>query len=218
MPEREKSSGQPAGTRFRLFAQPPFLAPFSKPETVVVSSPAGTVGPGPADRRMYVIDPIGKRMAYGQAEDRRGNAAYLLPPWPGPVFPPAIPDADGHFDHIPVESPEFEAAHLFGAVRLTLDIWEKYFGHRIDWHFRVRFRPARARPAAQPPGKRLHGLRLPRSRIPSCPQRSGRAVQPELRRGGARSRPLHRLLDGGRSEPRDGGRGVLRLSRIRQPT
>ena len=127
--------GFTAGTRFRLFPQAPFLAPFHHPETVRVSSPAGTVGPGPADARMYVIDPIGKPMAYGLAEDIRGNPIYLVPPWQGPVYPPALPDADGHFDHIAVDSPEFEAAHLFGAVRRTLDVWEGYFGHRIEWHF-----------------------------------------------------------------------------------
>jgi hypothetical protein len=127
--------GFTAGTRFRLFPQAPFLAPFHHPETVRVSSPAGSVGPGPADARMYVIDPIGKPMAYGLAEDRRGNRTYLVPPWQGPVFPPALPDAQGHFDHIAVDSPEFEAAHLFGAVRRTLDVWEGYFGHPIEWHF-----------------------------------------------------------------------------------
>lgn len=123
------------GTRFRLFPQAPFLAPFQIPETVTVSSPAGTVGPGPADARMYVIDPIGKPMAYGLAEDRRGNPTYLLPPWPGPIFPPAMPDANGHFDHIAVDDPAFEAAHMFGVVRWTLDIWEHYLGHPIAWHF-----------------------------------------------------------------------------------
>jgi hypothetical protein len=102
---------------------------------VWVSSPAGSVGSGPSDTRMYVIDPIGKPMPYGDVKDIFGNAAFLFPPWSGPVFPPAIPDADGHFDRIPVESPEFEAAHLFGAVRWTLDIWERYFGHRVEWHF-----------------------------------------------------------------------------------
>ncbi|MBA3446357.1 MAG: hypothetical protein H0T56_01880 [Pseudaminobacter sp.] len=128
-------TGRNAGTRFRLFAQPPFLKPSREPETVWVSSPAGSVGPGPADDRMYVVDPIGKRVAYGLAENLFGAAAYLLPPWPGPAFPPALPDADGHFDHIAIESPEFEAAHLFGAVRRTLDVWEGYFGHPIEWHF-----------------------------------------------------------------------------------
>jgi hypothetical protein len=127
--------GFTAGTRFRLFPQAPFLARFRHPETIRVSPPAGTVGPGPADERMYVIDPIGKPMAYGLAKDERGISTYLLPPWPGPVELPALPDADGHFDHIAIDSPEFEAAHLFGAVRRTLDIWEDYFGQRIEWHF-----------------------------------------------------------------------------------
>jgi hypothetical protein len=124
-----------SGTRFRLFAQPPFLPSFHRPETVWVSSPVGTIGPGPADERMYVIDPIGKLTPYGEARDRFGNSAYLVPPWPGPTYPPAMPGADGHFDHIAVDSPEFEAASLFCAVRRTLDIWEGYFGHRIEWHF-----------------------------------------------------------------------------------
>lgn len=124
------------GTRFRLFAQAPFLKPFRKPETVIVSSPAGSVGPGPGDDRMYVVDPIGKQLAYGLAENLRGDPLYLMPPWPGDSFPPALPDLDGHFDHIAPEDPEFEAAHLFGSVRFTLDVWERYFGHPIAWHFR----------------------------------------------------------------------------------
>lgn len=135
MAKKGTGTGRKAGTRFRLFAQAPFLSRFQEPETVWVSSPAGAVSPGPADDRMYVIDPIGKRSPYGLAEDFRGNAAYLLPPWPGPAFPPALPGVNGHFDHIAVESPEFEAAHLFGAVRKTLDVWEGYFGHPIEWHF-----------------------------------------------------------------------------------
>lgn len=118
------------GTRFRLFAQPDFAS-----EIVTVSSPAGSVGPGPADSRMYVIDPIGKHIPYGLAEDYFHGIAYLLPPWSGKIFPPAMPDANGHFDYLDPKEPEFEAAHLFGVVRFTLDIWEKYFGYPIDWHF-----------------------------------------------------------------------------------
>jgi len=84
---------------------------------------------------MYVVDPIGKSLAYGLAENWRGDPLYLMPPWQGDSFPPAMPDRDGHFEHIAPEDPEFEAAHLFGSVRFTLDVWEKYFGHPIDWHF-----------------------------------------------------------------------------------
>jgi len=129
----------PGGTRFRLFAQAPFLPPFDEPETVWVSPPAGTVGPGPADGRMYVIDPIGKSLPYGETDGDSGNRAYLMPPWPGPIYPPALPDAQGHFDHIPITSPEFQLAHLYGVVRRTLDVWEGYFGHRIEWHFARNF-------------------------------------------------------------------------------
>ena len=44
--------------------QPAFLDGFHEPETVVVSSPAGSLGPGPSDDRMYVVDAIGKINAY----------------------------------------------------------------------------------------------------------------------------------------------------------
>jgi len=125
-------------TRFRLFAQAPLTEAFSEPETVTVSVPAGGVGPGPCDERMYVVDPIGKPEAYGHTEAGMSGPGAFLPPWTGPAYPPALPDAAGHFDHIPVDAPEFEAAHLYAAVRLTLDIWEGYFGHRLEWHFRSR--------------------------------------------------------------------------------
>src|SRR5262245_24684651 len=85
-----------AGTRFKLFAQAPSSKAFRQPETVVVSSPAGSLGPGPSDHRMYVIDPIGKDVAYGPVENLRRKWVYLLPPWPGPVFHPAEPNAEGH--------------------------------------------------------------------------------------------------------------------------
>ena len=42
----------PEGTKFKLYPQPPFLEEYEEPETVYVSSPAGTVGVGPSDERM----------------------------------------------------------------------------------------------------------------------------------------------------------------------
>ncbi|MDH3597520.1 MAG: hypothetical protein OEM93_22005 [Rhodospirillales bacterium] len=127
------------GTKFRLFPQPYFLEPYSEPETVWVSSPAGTVGPGPSDDRMYVIDPLGKALPYGSQRGPRGSSYIYLPPWDGQVGPPAMPNRFGHFDHLEPGTPEFEAAHLFGAVRWVLDIWEDYFGTRIPWHFREEY-------------------------------------------------------------------------------
>ena len=116
------------GTRFRLFPQPPVLAAFAEPETVRVSLPPGEIGPGPSDQRMYVVDAVAKTEYY--------EFPYL-PPYAGPCHPPARPGPDGHFDHFPVASREFRAAHMYGTLRFVLDIWEEYFGHPIDWHFQA---------------------------------------------------------------------------------
>ena len=125
-----------SGTRFRLFPQPPFLKAFAQPVTVTLSPPAGTVRSGPADGRMYVIAPIGKRLPYGIVRGPYGSPVLYLPTWDGPIRPPATPDARGHFDHIHVGTPQFEAAHVYGAVRWVLDVWQRYFGQTIKWHFR----------------------------------------------------------------------------------
>ncbi|HEX2478355.1 MAG TPA: hypothetical protein VHK45_03690 [Geminicoccaceae bacterium] len=109
------------GTRFRLFAQSPTLPGFREPETVWVSSPPGNLRPGPADERMQVIDAI----------DKPPYDDHSAPPWRGAVQPPAEPDAAGHFDHHPLYSRAFNAAHMFGAIRRVLDIWEGYSGSEI---------------------------------------------------------------------------------------
>lgn len=129
----EEIDEQATGTRFLLYPQPPFLVEFAEPEVVEVSSPAGSVGPGPEDERMYAIHPVGKTKPYGISPLPTGG--MYLPPWDGPILPPAIPGPDGHFDHIDPEDPAFEMAHLFGAAHFTLDVWEGYFGRQIPWHF-----------------------------------------------------------------------------------
>jgi len=115
------------GTRFRLFAQPPVLEAFAEPETVWVSLAPTEIAPGPSDDRMYVADAVDKRDYYDFPD---------LPPYGGPMFAPVRPGPDGHFDHFPVNSREFRAAHMYGTLRFVLDIWEAYFGHAIPWHFR----------------------------------------------------------------------------------
>jgi hypothetical protein len=84
---------------------------------------------------MVLRNPIGKRRPYGMRGVRGGRPLLELPPWRGPVLRPVQPDPEGHFDHIPPGTPEFAEAHVFGAARFTQDIWERYFGHPIDWHF-----------------------------------------------------------------------------------
>ncbi|MGH6917231.1 MAG: hypothetical protein ACREJ0_05950 [Geminicoccaceae bacterium] len=122
----------PAGTRFRLFPQHPSLSSSEEPETILVSPPPGAIGPGPSDERMYTILPVGKP-PYSE------DFGPYFPPWTGPMLPPALPGRDGHFDHLAPGTPQFEAAHLFGSVCFTLDIWEGYFGRPIPWHFAERY-------------------------------------------------------------------------------
>ena len=113
------------GTRFKLYPQSPVMEVFAEPETVWVSAPAGSLEPGPADERMYVVDAIGKKPYEG--------VDGL--PYRGPRHPPVRPGPDGHFDHLAPDSRDFRSAHIYGAVRRVLDIWEDYFGHDVPWHF-----------------------------------------------------------------------------------
>ena len=127
------------GTRFRLFVQPPFEDARSQPEIVTVSSPLGSVGPGPSDDRMFVIEPVGKKWAYGVNHAPLGSPFIYLPQWNGPRLAPVVPDEDGNFDYLTPDMPGFEAAHAFGSVRFTLDVWENYLGEPLEWHFAERF-------------------------------------------------------------------------------
>ena len=123
------------GVRFRLFAQAPFLHPGRGPETIMIDASPHSIGPGPCDERMYLIDPVDKHRPYGVSTTAFGTPFLDLPPWRGVRLRPVYPDADGHFDHIPVDAPEFERAHVFGSVRFVLDHWQRYFGRRIPFHF-----------------------------------------------------------------------------------
>jgi hypothetical protein len=117
------------GTRFLLYPQAPVLAGGGAPEAVWVSPPAGSVAAGPADARMYVVDPI-EKSPYGDE---------YLPPYRGPTHAPAEPGPDGHFDHLDPGCREFLAAHAYGTLRFVLDVWEKYFGTVLPWHFAAHF-------------------------------------------------------------------------------
>ena len=130
MPQVHDQAIRQFGTRVRLFGQSHYIEGFEEPEVVWLSPPAGSVGPGPSDDRMYVVDPIDKPDPY--------EFPYL-PPFRGPTHPPVLPDAEGHFDYLDVDTRDFIAAHMYGGIRRTLDIWEGYFGRRIEWQFRRRF-------------------------------------------------------------------------------
>jgi hypothetical protein len=134
-----RATGSTGGTRFRVFPQPPFADPSALPEIIEVSSPAGSIGPGPADERMYFVQPLGKRYPYGLNIGPLGTPWVFLPPWTGASGPPVEPGPEGHFDHFEAGTPEFEAAHLFGVTRFVMDVWERYLGHPIRWHFQRDF-------------------------------------------------------------------------------
>lgn len=93
---------------------------------VHLASAPGSIGAGPFDGRMYVVDPIHKSRLYGYP---------YLPPYIGPVNEPARPNRFGHFDTLAEGTRQFCAAHMFGVVRRVFDLWEDYLGHDIEWHF-----------------------------------------------------------------------------------
>ncbi|MEM7222024.1 MAG: hypothetical protein AAF495_03535 [Pseudomonadota bacterium] len=131
-----KGRFEKTGTRFLLYPQAPFLEGFSEPEVVTISSPVGSLGPGPQDERMYTVYPVGKPTHYGQHQTERGDSVLFLPPWTDEIYDPPEPGPDGHFDHLEPGTKQFEAAHVFASARFTLDVWEGYFDRQIPWHFR----------------------------------------------------------------------------------
>jgi hypothetical protein len=130
MPVEQDQLLQATGTRFKLYPQAPVLAAFAEPETVWVSQRPDTIQPGPADDRIYVVEPVDKPRVY--------DFPYL-PPYRGPTRAPVAPGRDGHFDYLEPGDSGFEAAHMYGTIRRVLDIWEGYYGRGIPWHFRDHF-------------------------------------------------------------------------------
>jgi hypothetical protein len=110
------------GTRFRLFA---VYAEGMIPETVELPLPPGHIGPGPCDSALQVVDAADKPAPY--------DPPSYAPPYQGRRLPPALPDAQGHFDHLDVDTPQFLAAHLYGSMRHALEIWQRYLGRRVVW-------------------------------------------------------------------------------------
>lgn len=120
-----RADGVAGGTRFRLFPQMPGLEDFAHPQTVRVSPPPGSIAPGPFDGAMRVVDARDKPAPY--------EFPYM-PPYQGPIHPPALPGPGGHFDHLPVGSRQFMAAHMYGSIRFVLDTWEGYLGKTAAWY------------------------------------------------------------------------------------
>lgn len=114
-----------AGTRVRLYCQPRFIPGFEKPVVHEVNVRPGSVKAGPMDDRIKVVDAVGKKLY----DDN------TLPPYRGEVGDAAAPDESGHFDGLEPDTPQFNAAHAYGAMRMVLDVWERYSGERLRWFF-----------------------------------------------------------------------------------
>lgn len=131
MPRTLNARYQERGTRFLIYPQARDLIGFRRPAVVYVDAAPRTIGPGPADQLMYVVDAIGKESYTRPHRPPRG-----APPWAGPARDPVPPGPDGHFDHVSPGTPQFSATTVFASVRCTLEVWESYFGRQIPWHFR----------------------------------------------------------------------------------
>jgi hypothetical protein len=125
------------GTRFLVFPQLRSLPGFKTPVTIHVAARPGTIGSGPRDAAMYVVDALGKKPYFSDGVQRAN------PPYRGPRSArTARPDRAGHFDHIkpvPATAREFSSASVYAIIRLTLMVWERYLGRTVRWYFARRF-------------------------------------------------------------------------------
>jgi hypothetical protein len=143
---RERSTRfrfDPRGTRFRIYQQASSVKGFAAPLTVYVASRPGTIGPGPADSRIRVIDADGRRpykWKLPYSDSAAGEPRWRPPYPPGDPRHPPLKARRGHFDHVRVGTRAFSAANAFATVRCVLEIWEHYLGRRIVWFFRDRQR------------------------------------------------------------------------------
>jgi hypothetical protein len=120
------TGGERLGTRFLVYPQPLFIRGYERPEVVWLTPSPGEVIAGPADRRMYVANPVEPKAPY---------TFPALPPYSGQLRPPAEPGPDGHFDHLTPGTDGFLGAHVYACVRRVLDICESYVGREIPWYF-----------------------------------------------------------------------------------
>ena len=121
------------GTRFRIFAHSERLG-FAD-EVVSVDAEPGSIGSGPTDASIAVIDALDKPP---YCSDTTGRVKKRpVPPYPadGPRSRrPAAPER-GHFAHIRPGRRAFSSAMAFAVIRLTLEVWQHFLQRRLSWHF-----------------------------------------------------------------------------------
>lgn len=115
------------GTKFLIYPQNKSLSGFEKPEIVYIDIPTGTIKEGPEDDRIYVVDAINKG-PFGSTSSPSFKYRYE-----GDHEPAVQPNDRGHFDHLKPGERAFSSAAMYATVRRVLDIWEDYFGEKIQW-------------------------------------------------------------------------------------
>jgi hypothetical protein len=127
------------GTRFRIFPHSARLG-FTD-EVVCVDAAPGSIGPGPSDATIAVIDAPNKRC---YCSDTTGRVRKRpRPPYPsnGPRTRQPATAARGHFAHIRPGRRAFSAAMSFAVIRLTLEVWQHFLQRPLTWHFAERAGP-----------------------------------------------------------------------------
>jgi hypothetical protein len=112
------------GTRFLIYPQSKKLRGFARPELIYVNAPPGSIRPGPEDDAMYVVD-ADEKLSYIEFGGK--------PPYLESRLPPAVPDPEGHFNHIRPTAPEFSSATVYASVKCVFEIWEDYVGRQLSW-------------------------------------------------------------------------------------
>ena len=117
------------GTRFLLYPQSRAVRGFEMPRLVRVPARPGTIGAGPEDRRMYVVDAI-RKTPY---RDTSTGEYIWHPPYPRSKARelPVRPSPSGEFDYLKPGTRPFSAAAVYASVRCALEVWEHYLGRRI---------------------------------------------------------------------------------------
>jgi len=122
------------GTRFKIFAHSRAVG--FTPEVVYIDAAPGSIGAGPADAAIDVIDARDKESYYSDVTGKlRKRPRFPYPPGGSRATAPVAPRR-GHFDHLEPPAWEFSAAMVYAVVRTTLSVWSHFFEvDAIPWHF-----------------------------------------------------------------------------------
>ena len=98
--------------------------PFAEPEIVTISTKKKEFGRGPSDKRMYTVTPKGEKDPYEYPN---------MPPYDDNKYSNKFSINDAV--NIEPTDPRFYALNIYAVTRFALDMWEKYFGRKVNWWF-----------------------------------------------------------------------------------